>query len=219
MIAASLATVVSALACLVLIGAEYKRASTLRAVSKIIASLAFIAVGVLAAHSHTSFDRHIVLGLVLGAIGDAALLGKTNRAFMAGLVAFLLGHLAYVIACIHLVDPRQTLHLAGAFAIAPAVIALGALVWLWPTLGKMRVPVIAYVVIITSMVIAAIAVARSEYLPARNRETLLAGAVLFFASDFAVARDKFVDKSFINRAWGLPAYYAGQLLIAWSLAA
>lgn len=213
------ATIISALACSVLIYAEYAKASTLRAVSKIVASLAFIAVGLFAAHSYSSFDRHIVIGLVLGAIGDAALLGKSNRAFMAGLVAFLLGHLAYVIACIHLVDPGQTLHLAGAFAIAPALFALGALVWLWPKLGTMRVPVIAYVAIITSMVIAAIAVARSELLPARNRETLLAGAILFFASDFAVARDKFVDKGFINRAWGLPAYYAGQLLIAWSLAA
>jgi uncharacterized membrane protein YhhN len=217
------ATLVSALACLVLIAAEYKHASTLRAVSKIIASLAFIAVGLLAAHTHgdpaPSFDRHIVLGLVLGAIGDAALLGKTNRAFMAGLVAFLLGHLAYVIACIHLVDPRNALSLAGPYGIIPAVIGIGALLWLWPRLGKMRIAVIVYVAIITSMVIAAIAVARSEYLPSRNRDTLLAGAILFFASDFAVARDKFVDKSFVNRAWGLPAYYAGQLLIAWSLAA
>ena len=46
---------------------------------------------------------------------------------------------------------------------------------------------------------------------------LLAGAALFFVSDLAVARDKFVGASFLNRAWGLPAYYAGQLLIAWSL--
>ena len=45
----------------------------------------------------------------------------------------------------------------------------------------------------------------------------LAGAVLFFASDLGVARDKFVAPGFPNRAWGLPAYYAGQLLIAWSL--
>jgi len=46
---------------------------------------------------------------------------------------------------------------------------------------------------------------------------LLAGAALFFVSDLAVARDRFVAPGFANRLWGLPAYYAGQLLIAWSI--
>jgi uncharacterized membrane protein YhhN len=44
---------------------------------------------------------------------------------------------------------------------------------------------------------------------------LVGGAVLFFVSDVAVARDRFVEPSWKNRAWGLPAYYAGQLLLAW----
>jgi uncharacterized membrane protein YhhN len=212
------ATSVCALACLVLVGAEHRHARTLRMVAKPIASLAFIAVGHAAAHADTSFERHILLGLVLGAAGDVALLGASNRAFMVGLVAFLLGHLAYVIGCIHLVDPPRTLHLAGVYAAAPVAVGLGALAWLWPKLGSMRVPVIFYVATIIAMVIAAIAAARSDALPARNGRLLAAGAVLFFASDLAVARDKFVEKSFWNRAWGLPAYYAGQLLIAWSLA-
>jgi hypothetical protein len=29
-----------------------------------------------------------------------------------------------------------------------------------------------------------------------------------------VARDRFVRHEFLNRAWGLPLYYAAQLLIA-----
>lgn len=212
------ATLACACACCALVVAEYRHAKIARAVAKPIASLAFIAVGYAASHAGTSFERHILLGLVLGAAGDVALLGSSNRAFIAGLLAFLLGHLAYAIACLHVVDPSATLRLAGVYTAAPAVVGLGALVWLWPRLGKLRVPVIFYVATIIAMVIAAIAVARSDFMPARNRELLLAGAVLFFASDLAVARDKFVEKSFTNRAWGLPAYYAGQLLIAWSLA-
>jgi len=31
-----------------------------------------------------------------------------------------------------------------------------------------------------------------------------------------VARDRFVAQGFINRAWGLPMYYGGQLLLAYS---
>jgi uncharacterized membrane protein YhhN len=212
------ATIVCAAACLVLVWAEYTQAARVRIVAKCIASAAFIAVGFLAGHSDTGYEHHILLGLVLGAAGDVALLGKSNRAFLAGLVAFLLGHLAYVIACIHTVDPHHTLPLAGPYAIAPTVVGLTALAWLWPRLGSLRIPVIVYVAVIISMVIAAIAVARSDMLSPHARERLVIGAVLFFISDLAVARDKFVEKGFSNRAWGLPTYYAGQLFIAWSLA-
>jgi uncharacterized membrane protein YhhN len=214
----AIATIVSALACLVLVYGEYRQANTLRIVSKCIASAAFIAVGFLAAHADTGFERHILIGLVLGAIGDVALLGKSNRAFMAGLVAFLLGHLAYVIASAHTVGPHHVAALAGPYAAIPVVVGLGALVWLWPKLGSMRIPVIVYVTVIVCMVIAAIALARSGALSNDARQRFAIGAVLFFISDFAVARDKFVEKGFTNRAWGLPAYYAGQLFIAWSLA-
>jgi uncharacterized membrane protein YhhN len=40
------------------------------------------------------------------------------------------------------------------------------------------------------------------------------GALAFTASDVAVARDRFVQGEFSNRAWGLPLYYGAQLLIA-----
>ncbi len=43
---------------------------------------------------------------------------------------------------------------------------------------------------------------------------VLPGAVLFFLSDLAVARDKFVTPGFPNRAVGLPMYYAAQILFA-----
>ena len=40
---------------------------------------------------------------------------------------------------------------------------------------------------------------------------------LFFVSDLSVARNRFVAREFSNLVWGLPAYFGGQLLIAWSL--
>jgi hypothetical protein len=40
------------------------------------------------------------------------------------------------------------------------------------------------------------------------------GALAFAASDVSVARDRFVRPEFVNRAWGLPLYYAAQLLLA-----
>lgn len=47
--------------------------------------------------------------------------------------------------------------------------------------------------------------------------TASAGAVLFYLSDLAVARDRFVKSSFLNRALGLPTYYLGQLLLAFTI--
>jgi hypothetical protein len=41
------------------------------------------------------------------------------------------------------------------------------------------------------------------------------GAVLFFVSDLFVARNRFVAPGLANRLLGLPAYYGGQVLIAW----
>ncbi|RLE33354.1 MAG: hypothetical protein DRJ61_07425, partial [Acidobacteria bacterium] len=45
------------------------------------------------------------------------------------------------------------------------------------------------------------------------------GASLFFLSDLAVARHRFVKAAFLNRAIGLPAYYAGQMLLALAIGA
>ena len=181
------ATIICAIACLVLVLAErtHHRA---RYVAKPVASLAFIAVGLHA-------PPVILAGLVLGAIGDAALL--FDRGFLPGLVAFLAGHIAYAVAF----PPH------GAWVAAPALGGLTALVWLWPHLGSMRVPVIAYIAAIVAMVGGALATGNG---------ILKVGAIAFFASDLSVARDRFVEKTWINRAWGLPAYYAGQLLIAWA---
>jgi uncharacterized membrane protein YhhN len=221
MMASIVSTIVSVAACLALVAAEYKHARTARFVAKPIASLAFVAVALLGVTAGDSplaawsdYQRYIVIGLVLGVVGDVALLGKSSRAFLVGLGAFLLGHIAYIVAFAQLAAPSTWLDVR---ALAPLAVGGAALAYLWPRLGSMRVPVIAYVLAIVTMMSAALAAARMPDIPAHNRTLLVAGAALFFASDLAVARDKFVGASFVNRAWGLPAYYAGQLLIAWSV--
>jgi uncharacterized membrane protein YhhN len=213
-------TILCVLACLVLVAAESTHAKRLRIVAKSIASLAFVALGLRTITScelpvpiWDDYQRYIVIGLVLGMAGDIALLGKSNTAFIAGLGVFLLGHVAYIVAFAKLAPPSTW---PSATALVPIAVAAIALALLWPRLGSMRVPVIAYVLTIVTMMIAAFAASTVELVPERTRALLLVGAALFFVSDLAVARDKFVGASFINRAWGLPAYYAGQLLIAWS---
>jgi uncharacterized membrane protein YhhN len=220
MSAAIIATVVCAIACGALVVGEYLERDRLRWIAKPLASLAFIAVGALIIHDRPGavdeFALAVLVGLVLGAIGDVALL--SNHGFLAGLGSFLFGHLAYACAVGTVLPPAVWPSAAGYVAIAPIVVGVGALMWLWPNLGKLRVPVICYVAVILAMVIAALALLRgATEIDHQRRELFALGAVMFFASDLAVARDKFVGKGFVNRAWGLPVYYAAQLLIAWSL--
>lgn len=216
-------TIGCALGCALLVVAEFCGWAITRVAGKLVASAAFVVVGSRAfdvGHDpgRVPFAHAIFAGLVLGAIGDACLLGAGKRWFLAGLVAFLLGHLAYVAGILMIEPAGRWPGDAGWLAMAPIGIGLAALAALWPRLGAMRLPVIAYVATIAAMVVAAIAAARGAALPAPNRCRLAAGAGVFFVSDLAVARDRFVARSFANKLWGLPAYYAGQLLFAWSVA-
>ena len=218
-------TIGCAVACAVVLVAAWRGPAWLRICAKLVASAAFVAVGVCALDRGPHEDpdavqlgHAIVTGLVLGAAGDACLALPGKRWFLVGLVGFLLGHLAYV-AGIAMVEPAERwLGDAGWLAAAPISVGTAVLAVLWPRLGRLRLPVIGYVATITVMVIAAVAAAQGATLPAPNRCRLVLGASAFFVSDLAVARERFVVHSVTNKLWGLPAYYAGQLLLAWSIA-
>lgn len=225
MVGAAIATAVSALACVALVIAESRarHGKTARMIAKPIASAAFIAVpiaggalsGGVAAGSPATW---IVVGLVLGAIGDVLLLFEAL--FLAGLAVFLLGHVAYIVA-FGLIEPIGMWPALARWQTMVVVAAGGtALAWLWPHLGSMRVPVIAYVAVIVTMVIGAAAVSAAGGAESQlARSLIILGATMFFASDLAVARDKFVAPGFVNRLWGLPVYYGAQLVLGWSLLA
>jgi uncharacterized membrane protein YhhN len=178
---------------------------------KLSASLGFVALAVvLGAFQHGVAARLIGVGLVLAASGDVALAVPDHRGFFVGLGLFLLGHLAYAGAFAAVVPLTAW---PSAVAVVPVAATAGAYWWLSPRLGSMRGPVVAYMVAITVMVVGAIAVQRAA---APGATGLLLGATLFYLSDLSVARDRFVQRAFVNRAWGLPAYYAGQVLLAWA---
>lgn len=213
-------SVLCALALIATLLASVQGSDRSRYTFKPLASLAFILValtgGAVTGEQSAYYGLWITIGLVLGAVGDVALMLTGRRSFLVGLVAFLLGHIAYVVA-FALETPPDTWF--GAHALVPAAAALVVVRWLWPHLRSMRGPVLAYVVVITAMVVGALAVLGDDAratLSDRRAALACLGAVLFFASDLAVARQRFVVESLVNRLWGLPAYYAGQLLLAWS---
>ncbi|MGH1340498.1 MAG: lysoplasmalogenase [Nannocystales bacterium] len=154
----------------------------------------------------TSYGQAIFAGLVLSWFGDVFLLSKRSSWFLAGLVAFLGAHVAYIVAFVGL-DPAWT---TMAVAVAGLTVAAWAVRrWLRPTIPQdMKRPVDVYIVVITFMVAAAFAAWR-----AGAPSTMLAGAIAFYLSDLSVARDRFVSTDFSNRLWGLPMYYVAQLLL------
>jgi uncharacterized membrane protein YhhN len=159
------------------------------------------------------YDACIVTGLLLSAVGDVALISRERSAFLGGLVAFLLGHVAYVAAFVargaaSTPDPVATALIAAT--------GIGIFLYLRPHVGRMLVPVVAYMLVISVMLAAAWAVASAE--PAESGRPLVLAALLFYLSDITVARDRFVTgPRFANRLVGLPLYYSAQFLFAFSV--
>ena len=183
---------------------------TQEVLSKTVASATFVILGILRWSSGDVVGGWLVAGLAFCAIGDVLLLH--DRTFDVGLVAFLLGHALYV-AGFHAALP------VGRWSwlvLAPLLIVSGgAARWLWPHLGRRRFSILAYVIVISVMVWGGFSVYARGVLP----WTAAAGAFLFYLSDLAVARQRFVHESFVNRAIGLPIYYFGQLLLALTIGA
>jgi uncharacterized membrane protein YhhN len=159
------------------------------------------------------FDWLIVAGLVLGAVGDVALIPRSRRAFLVGLAAFLLGHLAYTLACAQRASVLSLpLLVNGMVGLAGA----GLFLYFRPYLGRMQGPVAVYVAVISLMLASAWAVPAAH--PDATAWRVAAGATLFYLSDITVARSRFVPGAgFVNRAVGLPLYYAAQFLFAYSI--
>jgi uncharacterized membrane protein YhhN len=182
---------------------------------KTVLSLLFVAAALLQPRPLTIYFTFLVGGLFFCLAGDVLLALPGQKAFRVGLVAFLAGHLAYVLAFVRISSPRGVVF----WAATVAVLAGSAFVfrWLEPFLGRMRGAVLAYVAAISTMLIAALAVAGNGGLATSGRTLVLLGALCFYLSDLFVARQRFIAPAFANRLYGLPLYYIGQFLLAFSV--
>lgn len=178
-------------------------------------SALFIAAALSGTSAEPQYFNLILAGLILCMAGDIFLIFfSSKKLFLAGLVSFLAGHLLYTFAFFSLAGLGRGRWIVIATVLA---ISIGTFVWLRPHLGKMLVPVLAYVTIITAMVIGAAALADTETIRFPGRALAFSGALLFYVSDLFVARQRFVTRNFFNRAVGLPLYFAGQFMIAFSI--
>ncbi len=164
------------------------------------------------------YRRAVLAGMALSCIGDIALMLPVD-AFVPGLVAFLLAHVCYIVAFRAGFRAGHGLWVAvvllGAFA-------AGNLVALWPHLpADMRLPVLAYVVVLALMAMLALARFRTKSsLPGVSRRSAgwaAGGALLFVASDSLLAWDRFAGGLPMASLLVLGTYYAAQYGIARSV--
>ncbi len=185
----------------------------LLSVKPVLSSL-FVVTAFLQIQEYSMYHSLILSGLILSLIGDVCLIFFFHKkVFTAGLVAFLTGHGMYTIAFFRLGELGAISTLVGSFCI---IISIVIFMRLKSHLGNMRVPVLAYITIITAMVIGAVSYSNQSANNFTARYLVLIGAILFYVSDIFVARHRFVRKEFRNRAIGLPLYYTAQFLFAFS---
>jgi uncharacterized membrane protein YhhN len=214
----TLLVLLTLIAVAVLLVAEHRGSRPGVWIAKPLASCGFIAVALLASGQGPAlpsdpYGAWILVGLVLCLGGDVLLIpDERPTVFRLGILSFLLGHVAYLVAFASRgLDPLA----AAATAVLLAVPVWGVVRWLRRAVPPdLAATVHAYIAVISLMVVCAVATVAEH-----GRPAILVGATMFYLSDLAVARDRFVAPGFINGAWGLPLYYGGQLVLAGTLAA
>lgn len=152
-----------------------------------------------------------VAALVLSLVGDVLLMLPSD-AFVYGLGAFLLAHVAYVVGLLALGVTGAALAL-GALLVTAAVTTVGLRVVRAVRESDdadLAAPVLGYVVVISLMV--ACAVGTGELLA-------IVGAVLFYASDALIAWNRFIEELPAGRLAIMVTYHLGQAGLVLSLAA
>jgi len=204
------AVIVSSMSCFALVEALLADMLLIAAIAKIVASFGFITVAYLGGALHSAFGKILLVGLLLSFLGDAFLIGESRPAFLGGLAAFLLAHLAYVAS---FVVNGVSLRWMSIAAVPVVAIAVVVSLWLAPhTPAELSLPVQLYTAVISAMVIAAFGTRGKG-----GSILILVGALFFFLSDLSVASLRLVQTEFPTYVWGLPLYYAGQLCLALSV--
>lgn len=168
----------------------------------------FMAVWLGAFTQDHNYGRLIFAGLAACAIGDVCLLARgKKRLFQLGMLAFAAGHLIYAYAFFSL---GQNAVVALIALLLFGTVSLLAFRHMSKTLDPdMRASVLIYNLIITGMVVTAIGT---------QNLIIIAGALMFAASDVVVGQDRFVKYDPRHALLITPLYFGAQAIFAMSVA-
>lgn len=163
------------------------------------------------------YRRWICAGIACSLVGDVLLMLPQNL-FVPGLIGFLFGHLCFLVGMLG--DSRlfqRPLWILLSFAFGAVNLFL-----LWPSIGAgLRVPVIAYMLVLTCMggqaMVRARVLAQRPGAAWRSARRAAIGAVLFMASDALLAWNRFHAPIPLSSLWVLSTYYLALWWIARSV--
>ena len=158
----------------------------------------------------------LAAALALAALGDLCLAYDGEGSFIAGLLAFLLSHIAYVALFWPHADPALIVQSPWRYAFAWLFVILAGLLLLilWRSAGKLALPVAVYAAAIIAMALSALSV--RPMMPG-------VAATLFVMSDTALGLQRFVVKPADPTMKRLKpfvwvTYYAAQLIFTLAIA-
>lgn len=152
----------------------------------------------------TSSRNLVVVGLGLSLVGDVFLmLPNREKFFVPGLVAFLLGHLAYIPGLL-LLNFELPWLIVGVVLVGLSLVVVGSRIirGINEKEPRLAVPVMAYIGVISVMVISAFATANPF---------AIAGAMLFYVSDSLIAITGFIKDIPHGRLAVMTTYHLAQL--------
>lgn len=203
------------------IAVEHKEKYVGAVILKGSASVLFVIIGAMAAAKagDQALAKLVLIGLVFGAVGDILLnlrfvfdkIGQ--KIFLAGIAAFLTGHILYLAAIIPKCESLVICVIAGAVA------AAAILGYIFKTMTvKTAFKIFGIFYIGAVVIMTAVAIGNVIAMPVEANMIYAVGAVLFTLSDIVLIFNTFSGTTkFSLRITNLSLYYIGQLLIAVSL--
>jgi uncharacterized membrane protein YhhN len=167
------------------------------------ASTCFVLVPIASGALGFAYGRFILVGLIAFWCGDVL----DPQYFLTGVLAFCLGHAAFICAFI----TKGIVWKRFMAALAPVVIVVGIVLrWLLPHVEQPAeiIAVCGYSVVISTMVLAAFGASEGPV-----GRLILAAAVIIYVSDIFVARWRYVDFGAINGRFCYPLYYSACLIL------
>lgn len=160
--------------------------------------------------------RGVELAQVFSWGGDVALLGRSQKSFLAGVGSFALAHVAYIGGFLSARDESAGVGAPGVRAATAQWAVMGPV--MAAQAGRkdpaLRVPVAVYAGVLSSMFATSTLLRRS--MPAGARRRILAGTSLFLLSDTLIGVQKFLrtEPSPALETAVMATYTTGQWLIA-----
>ncbi len=149
-------------------------------------------------------SRVVFIALSLSMVGDVILALDGKNWFVYGLAAFLLSHLAYIIALM----PLKRLSFMRTFGLVLCylLLAYSILRLMAPNLGPMLIPVCFYITVILLMSL-------TTWHSQLSNAWLISGGLLFISSDAAIGISRFYQAFAGQGEFIMITYYAAQFAL------